>query len=128
MVGTADLAGFTSIGGVTRLFSVPNTDSTTPEAVNATGLVVGFSSVSTKSTGFTYDGTGFPTLAVFNALDTMPRAVNAAGLVTGYYRDTQGNYHGFLATLVAVPEPAAAGLLALGLAGLFGARLGRRTA
>ena len=77
-----------------------------PQAIGATGAVVGFAG----QAGFAYASGTFTALAVTGATSTSPVAVNAADVVAGSYTDANGVQHGFAGQpgALATVEPAGA--------------------
>ena len=133
--GSNSTLGFVDAGGSFSTIGVPGAYITEANGVNNAGTVVGFTQDSSGPHGFVQTSAGdLAILDVPGATYTQAIGINDAGVISGYYYDGQQAsggpaIHGFIATPVAaaVPEPASAGMLGLGLA-IFGAAAWRRGA
>lgn len=98
--------------------------------VNDSGQVAGsyfLDTVNYHVQGFVRDADGHVSLlAVPGAVDTYVNGINDQGQLVGSYSDSQGHYHGFIAT--AVPEPGSLTLLGCGAIAALGYGRRRRRA
>jgi hypothetical protein len=72
-----------------------------------------------------------PRSASHRFLESLVSSINNAGDISGFFVEgdpatRQVNYHGFVGTLAAVPEPASLAMLTLGVSGLALVNLARR--
>ena len=112
--------------GVYTVLSAPGARFTETTGINDDGVVVGYFDGAptigpdgipvTPIEGFTYANGVYHEYSVPGEAETELFGINDSGQVVGYYGDEQGAANGF--TAVAVPEPAAWGLILTGFGGL----------
>ena len=109
------LHGYTrATSGVYTTLDVPGADATIPSGINDAGWIVGEYDSGGVAHAFVRDPLGTITpLDVPGATFTSGTGINALGVLVGQYCDSADVCHGFVAT--PVPEPAPAALLAAGL-------------
>ncbi len=88
--------------------------------INDMGQIVGDYTADNALHGYVFTGGTYISLDHPGAVNTSVSGINNAGQIVGSYMDTNGVYHGFLAT--PVPLPSAALLLASGFAALVTTR------
>lgn len=108
--------GFLYSGGSFTTLDDPGAAQTIPSGINDAGQIVGSISMFglPYPQAFVLSGGGYTPLDVPGAIGTTGYGINDAGQIVGSYLDNGGNRHGFLATPLAVPEPASLTLVGSG--------------
>jgi uncharacterized membrane protein len=89
---------FLKDGNQLTSLDLPGTDGTAAQSINNRGVIVGYYLLGVNTHGFVRTGNRWASFDVPGAALTFISDINDRGDLAGVYQDTQGQWHGFLAT------------------------------